>query len=98
VEEDIQRLHRRVANNVMNSLNKYYPGSEEFEPHLHKIASPEEYSAIAKKLSHDLRRRIKESYEAYNDGNLEGIRLTPDNVAFIENEVERFFENKPLIR
>ena len=83
---------------VMDNLNKYYPGSDGFQPHLHKIASPEEYTEIAKTLSHDLRKRIKESYEAYNSGQLEGIRLTPDHKTFIENEVERFFENKPLIR
>ena len=82
----------------MENLNKYYPGSDGFQPHLHKIASPEEYTEIAKTLSHDLRKRIKESYEAYNSGQLEGIRLTPDHKTFIENEVERFFENKPLIR
>ena len=98
VDEDIQRLHKRVAQHVMDNLNKYYPGSDEFQPHLHKITSPEEYTKIARTLSRDLRKRIKEGYEAYNNGELEGIRLTPDHKAFIEHEVERFFENKPLIR
>ena len=56
-----------------------------------------EYSRTAKMLSHKLRAKIKESFEAYN-GSLEGISLTPDHVAFIVTEVERHFEQIPVIR
>ena len=97
VEEDISRLHRRVATHVMNNMNKYYPDTEEFDPGLHKIRDGEEYSRTAKMLSHKLRAKIKESFEAYN-GSLEGISLTPDHVAFIVTEVERHFEQIPVIR
>jgi len=97
VEDDIQRLHNRVAYHVMTNMNKYYSGSKECLPRFHKISSSEEFTEISRRLSHDLRDKIKESYKAYNKDELEGIRLTPDHVAFIENEVERFFEDKPLI-
>ena len=95
--DDIARLHRRVAKHVMEKMNKYYPDTEDFDPMLHKIRDGEDYSKIAKALSHELRTKIKDSYEAYN-GTLEGISLTGDNVAFIESEVERHFELIPVIR
>ena len=41
--------------------------------------------------------KIKESYKSYNNDKLEGIKVTPDNKMFIEEEVERFFEKKPEI-
>lgn len=98
VEEDVSRLHRRVAKIVMDNINKYYPGADDFQPHLHKIRTPEDYSSIAKELSHELRTKIKESYQAYHDGDLSGVKVTPDNIAFIEQEVERYFEHIPVIR
>ena len=82
VEADIARLHRRVAKHVMENMNKYYTDSEDFDPRLHKIR--------------DLRAKIKDSFEAYN-GSLEGISLTPDHVYFIRAEVERYFEQIPVI-
>jgi len=97
VSEDVDRLHRKVANKVMKSLNKYYPGAEEFDPSQHKIGSPEEYSRLAKQLSHQLRRKIKESYEAYHS-TLEGVQLTGDHEQFIRTEVECYFESVPRIR
>lgn len=97
VSEDVDRLHRKVANKVMKSLNKYYPGAEEFDPSQHKIGSPEEYSRLAKQLSHQLRRKIKESYEAYHS-TLEGIQLTGDHEQFIRTEVECYFESVQRIR
>ena len=96
-EDDVARLHRRVAKHVMDKMNKYYPDTEEFDPMLHKIRDGVDYSRTAKALSHELRAKIKDSYEAYN-GTLEGISLTGDNVAFIESEVERHFELIPVIR
>ena len=96
IEEDIKRLHVRVAKVVMKNLNKYYEESEEFEGNI-KIRNADDYSRVAKQLSHELRGRIKESYEEFH-GTLEGVSLTPDNVAFIEGEVERFFWDKPSIR
>lgn len=94
LEEDIKRLHQRVAKNVMDNMNRYYKGTDEFDPSLQKIGSPQEYSDIARKLSHDLRNKIKESYEA---GSLEGIVLTSDHMATIQTEVERYFEGLPVI-
>eukprot|EP00092_Neocalanus_flemingeri_P021683 GFUD01023521.1.p1 GENE.GFUD01023521.1~~GFUD01023521.1.p1 ORF type:complete len:351 (+),score=130.34 GFUD01023521.1:57-1109(+) len=98
VSEEVDRLHRKVAANVMKNLNSFYPGTEEFEPELHKIGSPEEYSKLAKQFSHQLRRQIKESYEAYHHGSLEGIVLTGDNEQFIRTEVESYFEGVSCVR
>merc|ERR1712179_192872 len=89
--EEIDRLHRKVANKVMKCLNKYYHAAEEFDSNHHKIGSPEEYTRLAKQFSHQLRRKIKESYEAYNS-TLEGIQLTGDHEQFIRTEVESYFE------
>ena len=80
----------------MDNMNKYYRGTEVFDPRLEKIATPEDYSRIARELSHDLRSKIKESYEAYH-GSLEGIVLTSDHIATIQTEVERYFEGLPVI-
>jgi len=97
VSEEVDRLHRKVANKVMKSLNKYYPGAEEFDPYQHKIGSPEEYSRLAKQFSHQLRKKIKESYEAYNT-TLDGIELTGDHEQSIRTEVDSYFEGIPRIR
>ena len=97
-EEDVKRLHARVAHFVMSVLNKYYPGSEEFKRGLYKIGSAEEYSKLAKQFSHNLRGKIKESYSLFNNGSLEGIRLTGDNEVFIRTEVDSYFEKIPLIK
>jgi len=97
VDEEVDRLHRKVANKVMKILNKFYPGAEEFDPIQHKIGSPDEYSRLAKQFSHQLRRQIKESYEAYH-GTLEGITLTGDHEQFIRTEVESYFEGVPRVR
>ena len=96
VIEEVERLHRKVANKVMKILNKFYPGAEEFDPIQHKIGSPDEYSRLAKKFSHQLRSQIKESYEAYH-GILDGITLTGDHEQFIRTEVESYFEGVPQI-
>jgi len=91
VSEEIDRLHRKVANKVMKCLNKYYHAAEEFDSNYHKIGSPDEYTRLAKQFSHQLRSKIKESYEAYNS-TLEGIQLTGDHEQFIRTEVESYFE------
>jgi len=98
LEDDIWRLHRRVARHVTENMKRYYEDSEDFDPRLHKIRDEEDFARIAKMLSHDLRARIKESYEAYNNGSLEGISLTGDHVVFIETEVQRHFEPLPVIK
>ena len=48
VEEDLSRLHRRVAKVVMDNINKYYPRADDFQPHLHKIRTPEDYSKLSR--------------------------------------------------
>ena len=93
----MDRLQRKVATKVMKILNKFYPGAEEFEPAEHKIGSPEQYSRLAKQFSHQLRRQVKESYEAYHS-TLEGIILTGDHEQFIRTEVESYFEGIPRLR
>ena len=98
MEEDVQRLHNRVAKVVKDSINIFYPGAPEFQANLHKIKDDDAYSKIARELSHKLRAKIKESYKAYHDGDLKGVRVTPDIIAFIEQEVERYFEPIPVIK
>jgi len=94
--DEIDRLHRKVAEKVMKVMNKYYPGADEFDRSLYKIGSPEEYSKLAKQLSHKLRNQIKESYEAYH-GTLDGILLTPDHVQSIKTEVDSYLEQMPTL-
>jgi len=91
VGEEVDRLHRNVANRVMKSMNKYYPGTDEFDPAHHKIGSLDQYTKLAKQFSHQLRTKIKESYQAYHS-TLVGIKLTWDQELFIRNEVDRHFE------
>merc|ERR1711915_844442 len=97
VEEEVDRLHRKVATKVMKTLNRYYPGSEDFNPDEYKIGSAQEYSKLAKEFSHRLRRQVKESYEAYH-GTLEGIALTGDHEQFIRTEFDSYFESVRRIR
>ena len=92
MEEDISRLHRRVAKHVTENMNKHYQDLDKFDPGLHKTRDLSDFAKVAKRLCHDLRAKIKESYEAYNNGSLEGISLTGDHVVFIETEVQRHFE------
>jgi len=96
VGEEVDRLHRNVANKVMKSMNKYYPGTDEFDPDHHKIGSLDQYTKLAKQFSHQFRTKIKESYQAYHS-TLAGIKLTWDQELFIMNEVDRHFETVPRI-
>jgi len=96
-EDDVKRLHCRVAHSVKSAMNKYFPGSEDFERKQYKIDTEELYTRLAKKLSHKLREKIKESYKAMNNINsLEGIQFTPDHEGFIKVEVDSYFEDLPL--
>lgn len=91
VNGDNDRLHRKVAHTVMKNLNKYYPGSEEFDPSQPKIGNSKEYARLATQFSHSLRNKIEESFEAYNL-TLEGIELTGDHELYIRTEIESHFE------
>ena len=91
VSEHVERLHRKVTTKVRMSFDKYYPGAAQFEPEQHKICTPEEYRRLAKQFSHELRGKIKESYEAYNS-TLDGIVLTGDHEQIIRMEIESYFE------
>ena len=97
LEEAINRLHQRVAKHVMENMNKYYPDIDVFDPMLHKIRDVDDYTTTARMLSHNIRAKIKDSYEAYN-GTLEGISLTGDHVAFIKTQVEMHFDQIPVIK
>ena len=97
-EEDVRRFHSRVATAVMSVMNKYFPGSDDFDRRLYKIKSAEDYSRLAKQLSCDIREKIKTSYMAYNMNSLEGIIFTGDHHEYIKTEVDSFFENMPPVR
>jgi len=97
VSESVVRLHKNVAGKVTKSLNKYYPGTKEFSPHLHKIGSPEDQTRLAKEFSQQLSRKIKESYVAYHS-TLKDIELTGDHEQFIRTEIDSYFEAIPRIR
>ena len=97
-EEEVKRLHNRVAQVVMTTMNKYWPGAEKFVRGCQKIRTEEEYSRLAKQLSRDLREKIKESYRLYHGDSLEGIRFTMDHNEYVKINVEEFFENRPLVR
>ena len=62
----------------------YYPESKTFMGEA-KIVDPSIYSQMAKKYSHQLRNKIKESYEDFNHGSLKGIIFTPVNRDYIKN-------------
>ena len=87
----MDRVQRKVATKVMKILNKFYPGAEEFEPAEHKIGSPEQYSRLAKQFSHQLRRQVKESYEAYHS-TLVGIILTSNHEQFTKTGVKSYLK------
>ena len=97
LDEAIARLHQMVVKHVKRNTDKYYDGAEDFNPRLHKIRDEDDYFRTIKMLSDKIRTVIKEGYEAYN-GTLEGIRLNGDHVAFIKFEVERHFEQIPVIK
>jgi len=97
VEEEVQRVHKRVADSVMQVLNMYYPESKTFMGEA-KIVDPSVYSQMAKKYSHKLRNEIKESYEDFNHGSLEGITFTPDNKDYIKNFMEAELDKMPVLR
>ena len=86
-EEEVKRLHNKVAETVMMTMNQYWPGAEEFIRGCQKIRTEEDYSRLAKQLSRDLREKIKD-----------GIRLTLDHIEYIKITVESFFEKLPLVR
>ena len=91
-------MHHRVGHVVMETMNKYWPGAEEFVRGCQKIRTGEDYSRLAKQLSHDLREKIKEGYQLYHRNSFRGIRFTLDHSEFIKINVESFFEKLPLVR
>ena len=97
MEEEVQRVHRKVADSVMQVLNIYYPESKTFMGEA-KIVDTSVYSQMAKKFSHQLRNDIKESYEHFNRGSLEGITFTPDNRDYIKNFMEAELDKMPVLR
>jgi len=97
VRKSVYRLHKNVAEKVTKSLNKYFPGTKEFSPHLHKIGSPDERTRLVNEFSQWLSRKIKESYVAYHS-TLKDIELTGDHEQFIRTEIDSYFESIPRIR
>ena len=74
-EEDVTRFHHKVGQAVMMVMNQYWPGAQEFTG-VRKISSEEEYANTARRLSNEIREKIKEGYKAFNRNILEGIRFT----------------------
>ena len=95
-EEDVTRFHHKVGQAVMMVMNQYWPGAQEFTG-VRKISSEEEYANTARRLSNEIREKIKEGYKAFNRNTLEGIRFTEDHALIIRTEVESIFEERPQI-
>ena len=96
-EESVRRLHLRVVQSVKEALKKYRPGAPGFIRGLQKIRTEADYCSIAETLSNQLRDKIIESYQAYNNQeSLEGIKFTGDHKMFIETEVDSYFESLPI--
>ena len=95
-EEDVTRFHHKVGQAVMMVMNQYWPGAQEFTG-VRKISSEEEYANTARRLSNEIREKIKEGYKAFNRNTLEGIRFTEDHALIIRTEVESIFEGRPQI-
>ena len=95
-EEDKTQFHHKVGQAVMMVMNQYLPGAQEFTG-VRKISSEEEYANTARRLSNEIREKIKEGYKAFNRNTLEGIRFTEDHALIIRTEVESIFEGRPQI-
>ena len=61
VEQDVDRLHKKVAEAVMATLNTFWREAEKFMGEA-KIGDSSEYTRLARDFSHRLRKEIKESY------------------------------------
>ena len=97
-EEEVKRLHNKVAETVMMTMNQYWPGAEEFIRGCQKIRTEEDYSRLAKQLSRDLREKLKESYRLYHGDSLQGISFTLDFEEYIKTTIESYFEQLPVVR
>ena len=80
----------------MGVLNIYYPEVKEFMGEA-KIISPSKYSEMARLFSHQLWKEIKESYEAFHDGSLQGITFTLDNRHYIKTILEAKLDKMPVL-
>ena len=94
-DNDLKRLYDRVTFSVKTAMNRYYPGSKDFDRKLKReICSEEMYSQLARELSLLLREKITESFKAYNMvESLEGIEFTRDNEEYIRTEVHGYLES-----
>ena len=97
VIDNVETLHWEVAETVMSVLNTYYPEAKEFMGEV-KIVNYAEYREMAKSFSHRLRSEIKESYEAFNNGSLDGITFTIDNQHYVKTVIEVELDKMPILR
>ena len=63
-----------------------------------KIINYAEYREMAKSFSHRLRNEIKESYEAFHNGSLDGITFTRDNQHYVKTVIEVELDKMPILR
>ena len=63
-DQDVRRFHKRVAEEVMKAMNKYYYDSNDcVQKKDEKIRDRENYKKYAKRFSTELEEQFKESYE-----------------------------------
>lgn len=96
LHNQIEILHRQVADCVKKRLDMYMVGQAGTEPKNIKIKDSDEYTRLAKFFSHKLRAQIKESYEQYNR-TLEGVTITADNKEQIKVEIDMYFDTQPVV-
>lgn len=95
-EDPVKKFYKDIAGWVMKCLNTYYLYNNNATTCQRKIQDQHEYQELAKSMSHSHRKREKESYLSYY-GNLDGLQLNLDMKERIKFDIDRFFENKPLL-
>lgn len=81
----------------LDSIGAYYPEAKEFMGEV-KTINYAEYREMAKSFSHRLRNEIKESYEAFHNGSLDGITFTRDNQHYVKTVIVVELDKMPILR
>jgi len=96
LHNEIDILHRQVADCVKKRLDMYMLGQAGTQPKNIKIKDVEQYTRLAKLFSHKMRAQIKETYEQYNR-TLVGVAITADNKEQIKLEIDMYFDTQPVV-
>ena len=88
--EAVQRLHLDVAKAVKAAMKKYYKGDGESQPG--SFLSADEFTRIARNISHEIRSRIKEKYRRINNS-LEEVEFTPEDQDMTRRRVEQLLNH-----